>query len=175
MGKTGSEKTSYAILHHFNKNPILKKDPTKPLGILMGKTGSGKTSLYNKVCGTSYVSRSGKGSVTRSLFRHDVIFCKNSFGLMDFPGTDSQEETIKHAILLREGLTATKINTIFLILEFDSRFERLFKNYSEVIQPVLNHMDHIVVMISHYDKSQDPNDFKNICDEFDVLLFFTQR
>ena len=135
--------TSYALLHHFSKVPILK-GPIKPIGILMGKTGSGKTSLYNKVCGTNFVSGSGKGSVTRSLFRHEVIFCKNSFILMDSPGTDSQQDTIKHAFLLREGLTSTQINTIFLILEFDSRFERLLKSYIDVIQPVLNYVNHIV-------------------------------
>ncbi len=36
--------------------------------------------------------------------------------LIDTPGTDSSSEAYKHAILLREGLTATEINTISSLL-----------------------------------------------------------
>ena len=136
--KTIEMQSSQSIfLHHFSK-AAPKHPKAKPTCILVGKTGAGKTCLYNKLCGTDFDSGAGKGSVTRKLCRHDVIHGVNPFLLIDTPGVDSKEETVKHAILLKEGLTATEISTIFIVLKFDNRFERLFDQYVEVMSPFLN-------------------------------------
>jgi len=92
----------------------------KPCAILMGQTGAGKTTLSNKLCGTQHKSGAAKGSVTKELYRNDVSYGQYPFSLIDTPGTDSSTEPYKHAILLREGLTAKKINTIFLIIKYDT-------------------------------------------------------
>ncbi len=75
---------------------------------------------------------------------------------IDTPGTDRSTEPYKHAILLREGLTATKINTIFLIIKYDTRFEKMTENYSRDELPVCKYGKKIVVMISHWDQSKNP-------------------
>jgi predicted GTPase len=75
---------------------------------------------------------------------------------IDTPGTDRSTEPYKHAILLREGLTATKINTIFLIIKYDTRFEKMTENYSQHELPLCKYGKKIVVMISHWDQSKNP-------------------
>ncbi|CAF1334831.1 unnamed protein product [Rotaria sp. Silwood1] len=133
----------------------------------MGRTGAGKTTLVNALCGTRHESGAGKGSVTRNLFRNDVGNGENAFSLIDTPGTDSSIETYKHAFLLREALTATKMNTIFIVIKYDSRFDKMIDNYFELEQPVYNYGNKIIVMISHWDQSKEPEkDFREICELF---------
>ncbi|CAF3581825.1 unnamed protein product, partial [Rotaria sp. Silwood2] len=88
----------------------------KPCVIVMGRTGTGKTTLTNALCGTKHAAGEGAGSITRNLYRNDVNCGEYTFSLIDTPGTDSSTETYKHAFLLREALTATKINTIFIVI-----------------------------------------------------------
>ncbi|CAF3155956.1 unnamed protein product, partial [Rotaria sp. Silwood2] len=139
----------------------------KPCVIVMGRTGTGKTTLTNALCGTKHAAGEGAGSITRNLYRNDVNCGEYTFSLIDTPGTDSSTETYKHAFLLREALTATKINTIFIVIKYDSRFDKMIENYFEVEQPVYNYGSKIVVMISHWDQSKNPqNSFKEICGLF---------
>jgi small GTP-binding protein len=157
--------------------------PYRPCAVVMGRAGTGKTTLANALCGTKHEAGEGRGSVTRNLFRNDVSCGNNTFSLIDTPGTDSSTETCKHAILLREGLTATKINTIFIIIKYDSRFDKMIENYFEVEQPVYNYTSKVVVMISHWDLSTNPqNSSKDICELFEEacpkvnnLIFYSER
>lgn len=106
----------------------------------------------------------GRGSITRNLFRNDVCCGDHPFSLIDTPGTDSTTETYKHAVLLRDALTATKIDTIFIVIKYDGRFDKMIENYFEVEQPVYNYADKTVVIISHWDQSKTPgNSFEDIC------------
>lgn len=157
--------------------------PYKPLAILVGQTGAGKTTLSNKLCGTQHSAGAGKVSVTQELYRNDVSYGYNAFSLIDTPGTDSSTDTYKHAVLLREALTATKINTIFVIIKYENRFGKMVDAYLE--QPVEMFGKKIVVMISHSDESKDvEKDFKEICESFteeegcpDVsnIIFFSEQ
>jgi small GTP-binding protein len=169
--------------------PLIKQKLTakkllyKPCVIIMGRTGAGKTTLVNSLCGTQHVAGEGKGSVTRNLYLNDVGCGENIFSLIDTPGTDSASETLKHAILLREGLTATKINTIFIVIKYDSRFDKMTENYFEVEQPVYNYTSKVVVMISHWDQSKNPQkNYEEICELFQDecptvtnLIFYSER
>jgi predicted GTPase len=169
--------------------PLIKQQLTpkrllyRPCAVVMGRTGAGKTTLVNGLCGTKHAAGEGRGSVTRNLFRNDVSWGEYAFSLIDTPGTDSSTETYKHAILLREGLTATKINTIFIVIKYDGRFEKMIENYLEVGQPVYNYTRKVVVMISYGDQSKNPqNSFKEICELFQEecpnvtnLIFCSER
>jgi predicted GTPase len=44
----------------------------KPCVVVMGKTGVGKTTLINGLCGRKHAAGEGKDSVTRNLYRNDV-------------------------------------------------------------------------------------------------------
>jgi small GTP-binding protein len=139
----------------------------KPCAVIVGRTGAGKTTLVNNLCGTTHDSGAGLGSITRNLYRNDVSCGSNSFSLIDTPGTDSSTETYKHAYLLRQGLTATAINTIFIVIKYDNRFNKMLDNYYEVEQPLYNYSNKIVAMISHWDLSEKPEkDYPEICNVF---------
>ncbi|KAG4069926.1 hypothetical protein HA402_015150 [Bradysia odoriphaga] len=102
----------------------------KPTAVLVGETGAGKTTLANKLCNTCHTAGAGRGSVTQNLFRNDVSIGMNAFSLIDTPGTDSSTGAYKHAVLLREALTATGINTIFVVIrhQYDFRCHKVRKS-----------------------------------------------
>lgn len=154
--------------------PLIKQKPLtntllyKACAIVMGKTGTGKTTLVNKLCGTVHDCGAGSGSITRNLYQNSVSCGENSFSLIDTPGTDSTTETYKHAYLLKQGLTTIPINTIFIVVKYDSRFDKMLEYYYDVEQPVYNYDAKIIVMISHLDLSKEPQkEFTEICKVFE--------
>ncbi|KAG4076993.1 hypothetical protein HA402_015980 [Bradysia odoriphaga] len=172
------ERIHRPLVHHKIATRMLRY---KPNAILVGLTGAGKTSLANKLCGTNHDAGAGRGSVTQNNFRNNVSVGMNSFWLIDTPGTDSSNDTYKHAFLLRKALTSTAINTIFVVVKFENRFEKMIDIlYS---QPVHLFKKKIVVMISHLDLSRnDEKDFTEICDLFaeqcpDVvnIIFYSEQ
>jgi small GTP-binding protein len=136
-----------------------------PLVVIMGKTGAGKTTLCNKLCGTNHAATSARGSVTQNLYQNPVNCGSSAFNILDTPGTDSTIETYKHALLLKEALTGAAINTIFVVIKYHSRFDNIIMDYGELEVPVSTYADKIIVMISHWDQSHAPdNDFRQIRD-----------
>lgn len=137
----------------------------KPTAVIVGQTGAGKTTLANSLCRCNHDASAGEGSVTTRLFRNDVCFGMNSFSLIDTPGTDSLTDTYKHAFLLRKALTATAINTIFVVIKYDNRFEKMVETF--YAQPVHLFANKIVVMISHLDVSENAEqDYERILKMF---------
>ena len=59
------------------------------MGIVMGEVGSGKTTLFNKVCDTQFEAGWSESSLTRGLFIHDSANSFYPFTLIDTPGTNS--------------------------------------------------------------------------------------
>jgi energy-coupling factor transporter ATP-binding protein EcfA2 len=135
----------------------------------MGKTGAGKTTLCNMLCGTNHNTKAARGSVTQNLYQNPVNCGSYSFNLLDTPGTDSQIEPYKHAILLKEALTGAAINTVFFVIKYDSRFDNIIMDYNEIEV--------------HWDQSKTPEeDFKGICDFFGDehrklanIIFYSER
>jgi len=150
------------------ENKLPQNLRTKPCAIIMGRTGVGKTTLVNKICGTNYKAGAGSGSITRLLYVHDVNYGQKPFSVIDTPGTNSKCETYKHAFLLREALTSKPLHTIFIIIKYDCRFDTMLETYLEQQEPVYNYDNKIVVMISHWDNSKEPEkDFPQICELFE--------
>ncbi|UJR12401.1 hypothetical protein I4U23_016578 [Adineta vaga] len=121
----------------------------KPCGVVMGKTGAGKTTLINNICGTEHECGAGIGSITRNLYLNSVNCGNNPFSLIDTPGTNAKTETYKHAYLLKEALTSQPISTIFIVIRYENRFDTILEDYETAEQPVYNYGAKIVVMISH--------------------------
>lgn len=137
----------------------------KPSAIIVGQTGAGKTTLANKLCKTNHVAGAGRGSLTQNNFRNNVSVGMNAFWLIDTPGTDSSTDTYKHAFLLRTALTQVAINTIFVVMKFEHRFEKMVDIF--YLQPVHHYGKRIVVMVSHMDQSKNvEKDFQEICEVF---------
>jgi len=149
----------------INNKQIQKKLDFIPIAVLMGKSGNGKTTLYNNICDTSNSAGTGKHSVTRILTSHKNAKGNSSFELLDTPGTKSSKEAKKHAWLLKKALTTKELNTIFLFLKYENRFEQILEQYLEQIKPVEKFNNKIVIIITHSDHSEDPNrEFNEICD-----------
>ena len=64
---------------------------TRHTAALIGKTGVGKTTIYNALCNTSHATTYNKGSLTIHIRKNDVSHGNRSFELIDMPGNDSNE------------------------------------------------------------------------------------
>ena len=149
----------------------------------MGKQGVGKTTLVNILGGTERSSNERQETSSHTLYR-SVINCGNyPFSLIDTCGTDSFTDLSEYAFLLRNGLTSTIMNTIFIVVRYDSRFDRMVDSYFEVEQLVKHNMDKIIVMISFGEQSKNPErSFTEICQLFEEecpnvsnLIFYSER
>eukprot|EP00929_Paragymnodinium_shiwhaense_P015676 TRINITY_DN123772_c0_g1_i1.p1 TRINITY_DN123772_c0_g1~~TRINITY_DN123772_c0_g1_i1.p1 ORF type:complete len:502 (+),score=96.72 TRINITY_DN123772_c0_g1_i1:155-1507(+) len=120
----------------------------------MGKSGVGKTSFYNKLCETEHEARYSSKSLTRQLFRSEVIHGMKRFTIIDTPGTDSTDEVFKHSFLLKEALTNEPINAIFVMIEFNSRCASALEEFDQsvaILKPEYRSM--VVVIIAKFDKA----------------------
>jgi GTP-binding protein EngB required for normal cell division len=82
-----------------------KKSSTCLICVLIGEVGCGKTTIFNKICGTKHKADIEFDSSTRGLALHPASFGKNPFELIDSPGLGSLEDRLTHAVLLRHCLT----------------------------------------------------------------------
>lgn len=143
------------------------KGNKKPLGLLTGFCGSGKTTLYNKLCNTKRVAKAGFESVTRDLCLDSIAYGQNPMDLIDSPGNNSTVEAYKHAYLLHACLTSKLINTIFIVMKYENRFADFLKILDYQLQFLQKYEKKIVVMISHWDHASNPlEEFPIICQGF---------
>ena len=84
----------------------------------MGHCGAGKTTIYNKLCGTKHLAGEAKESLTRCLAKHDTSCGDYSFTVIDTPGDDPCVEKRKHALLLKHSITMEPVNAVFVLVEF---------------------------------------------------------
>lgn len=145
---------SYKPRLRYPKLPL--KLPYLPTCVIFGKTGAGKTSLCNKMCGTSHPAEQGIGSVTQVLYRNIANCGEYCFSIIDTPGTDSELNTYEHAILLKAALTAVPLNTIFILVKFDNRYNKIRQEFLELLKIVEEYKANVVLLISHWDTCKDP-------------------
>lgn len=166
-----------------NQNLEAKTPSYTPVAVIIGKTDSGTSILYNMLCGINHKIESTQESPTQHLFRNPVNCGSHSFELIDTSTIDSEVDTYKHALLLKEALTNTTVNTIFCILKYDNRFRNIISEYEELVVPVAKYANQIVIMISHADLSASPmTDFEQICAYFDEesckianIIFYSEQ
>jgi predicted GTPase len=104
----------------------------------MGEVGSGKTTIFNKVCNTAHAAGWSLDSLTRGLSIHDSAHSFYPFTLVDTPGTNSNAEQIKHAILLKEAFTCQPINAIFAVIPNHNRPSLMLETFDETVRPILS-------------------------------------
>jgi small GTP-binding protein len=127
----------------------------RPCAIIIGPTGVGKSTLVNMLCNCNHASEEGDGSVTRNLHRNTVSHGNYPFSLIDTPGTDSDTEAYEHAVLVKHGLTAGKLNTIFIVCKFDTRYTRIIENFINNMELIDDYKSKIVAIVSHWDQCKD--------------------
>jgi len=163
-----------------NTQIVIRRAPgEKPLAVLMGQIGVGKTTLLNLICGTNREAGAARDSMTRHLFLSSTN-SGASFELFDTPGVNSRIKTYDHIFLLKEALTARPVNTIFIVLKYDSRFDNILDNLLKVQEAVYNYESKIVVMISHWEQSRNPEqesqEIGQLLEDFCVgIVFYSER
>ena len=151
-----------------------------PVGLIMGKAGVGKSTLINKITGANHISGSASSGVTKNLHKNQTNCGDHSFYVIDTPGTNSKKDTFKHAFLLRIALTAVQLNTIFIVIKFDPRYEMMLESFFEELNPVEKFSEKVVLIISCWDQSEKKDkDFVEICKEFEgscsKLIFYSNH
>jgi predicted GTPase len=137
-----------------------------PSALLIGKAGAGKTTLVKKLWKISHQTDVEESKVPQEENVYSVVYDGNAFVLIDTLGTDTTKRLNTQADS-QEIDTKAKISTIFFVIKYDTRFEKMICHYFELEVSVPNDADKIVVMISHWDQSKSPEeDFKEICDLF---------
>lgn len=136
--------------------PQKSKHNVRTTNVLMGYTGSGKTTLFNKMCGTKRESGAAIESVTRDLCVNGVIHGNYSSELIDTPGNNSSIDAYKHAYLLRAALISKPLNAIFVVIKYHSRFTDLADTLYHQLELIQKYESKVVVMISHWDYSIYP-------------------
>ncbi|CAF1347131.1 unnamed protein product [Adineta ricciae] len=130
----------------------------KSCAVVVGKTGVGKSVLISGLCGSN------------EHFRNTVVHGDVTFCLIDSPGINTLRQTPENWNLLRNALTGTYINTIFVIIKYDSSLERMLEDFNEIRGLMGKFSTKFAVMVSHWDAAQEPNDdFRKICSSFENI------
>ncbi len=119
--------------------------------LIMGRIGDGKTTLKNMLCGTAHEAGVASNSMTRKLFVNTVSCGEDPFDIIDTPGTESNKDRLGHAYVLWNGLKARELNTIFILMKYESRYDLLVRKYENAVKQIDNYEDKVVILISHLD------------------------
>ena len=140
----------------------------RPTCLIMGRIGDGKTTVKNMLCGTNHEAGVAENSMTRKLFINTVSCGDDAFDIIDTPGTESNKDRLGHAYVLWNGLIARPLNTIFILMKYESRYDLLVRKYEDSIKPIDNYEQKVVILISHLDLAENPNEeFTKICKSFE--------
>ncbi|CAF0755224.1 unnamed protein product [Adineta steineri] len=146
---------------------VSKQKSNEPCAVVIGKCGAGKTTLAKKLCNKKHESDMKNPGTQQEFDCYHADCYEHVFSLIDTPATDSSTKVYKHAVLLRESLTKSKINTIFFIIKYDGRFEKMIEDYFQLQPLVSKYASKAVVIISYWEQSKDPeNEFNEICEFF---------
>ena len=108
--------------------------------VLLGRPGTGKTTVYNKLCNTYHAAVDSEESLTREIRLSQVAHGRGSWEVIDTPGYGAKVEVQKHAILLQQALSARPINAIFVTIPYQRRYkEAMLKEWDESIKCVVSH------------------------------------
>lgn len=134
--------------------------------LIMGEKGTGKTTLASELCKLRSKNSQNLISITEKENYYPIIQEKYAFVLIDTSEYEDTEE-FQELMQLENNDCQIKVSTLFVILKYDTRFERMMTSYLTIEESVKEYADKIVVMISHWDYSKCPEeDFKEICEFF---------
>ena len=87
---------------------VLKPNPLVcSIVVIMGKTGVGKTTLFNKICNTRRDAGAGVSSVTKDICLSPVGCGRYPFEIVDTPGNDAPNKNLRKFVKLLMGYAQT--------------------------------------------------------------------
>lgn len=117
--------------------------------VLIGKIGSGKTTLYNKITKSNEKVKAGGSSVTMNVFMKNS--CEGSgFKVLDTPGLGSDSSKVAHVAGILSALAEGPLNRIFIVTKFE-RTPTILDDVKKLITPFLNYRVMITVVVTWWD------------------------
>ena len=127
-----------------NKNFDEVKNSTNNI-ILFGSVGNGKTTLINKLCKISLITKDDGFSCTR-----DVQYSKTSDGnlIIDFPGLNSADDIVKHLKIQKSTLSIIPARMICLVIKLSKRYDDIIKSALQMVRIFAENRSNIAVIIT---------------------------
>ena len=115
--------------------------------IMFGLVGHGKTTLLNKACGVEYETAESGFSCTRDAqFAYSIN--KNMI-IIDFPGLNSTQDTVKHLKLQKNILKVIPVRMICFVIKYDKRYDHLINDLSQMLAIFYNYKNNITIIVTH--------------------------
>jgi GTPase Era involved in 16S rRNA processing len=90
----------------------------KPLVVVIGQTGSGKSELLNTLCNSSLTTDAGGESTTQMIWKVSSAY-GNGFDAYDTPGFGNDKNKLHDAAAIVGALTNEKVSRILVVVKFD--------------------------------------------------------
>ncbi|CAD8118835.1 unnamed protein product [Paramecium sonneborni] len=129
-----------------------------PQIVLIGKIGSGKTTLYNKITGSNEKVQQGGRSVTLAAFQKNSIYGRG-FTVLDTPGIGAQDDKMKCYGGILAALSEGPLNRI-MIVENHARVDYIVKEIKERTKVFARYKPMITAVITCFDFSENPQNDK---------------
>ncbi|KAM3132486.1 hypothetical protein pb186bvf_015445 [Paramecium bursaria] len=138
--------------------------------VLLGQIGSGKTSMFNKICNTNLKTQAGGDSCTRQVFLRPSAYGKG-FKALDTPGFGSDKQMLPHAAAIIAALQEGPVDRIIIVVKFD-RIPLMKKSIQDSILPIKRYLNIITILVTHWDLSTNQADEqqikKDVCGYFSI-------
>ncbi|CAD8051306.1 unnamed protein product [Paramecium sonneborni] len=119
--------------------------------VLIGKTGEGRTTLFNKITNSQQKTAAGGQNVTTNVFVKQSSY-GDGFQLIDTPGFDSCSQTFNLIAGFLSAIDKFLINRIMVVIRYDRlelikkeliKYTELFQSYKDKLTFVITFMDYI--------------------------------
>lgn len=126
--------------------------------VLIGKIGSGKTTLYNKITKSNETVKPGGESVTMKVFMKQS--CEGlGFKVLDTPGIGSDSKKIDHIAGVLSAIAQGPLNRIMIVTKFE-RTSSIFEEVKKLIPAFLKYVVMITVVITCCDNCKNKQEME---------------
>jgi predicted GTPase len=119
----------------------------KPLVVVIGQIGSGKTTLVNKLCKSNLSTRLLGQSVTR-IWKLSSAYGKG-FSVYDTPGFGTEKNKLQHAAAIVGALTNEKVSRILVVVKFD-KIPTMKASLEVSLNPVKKYLELVTIVVTHW-------------------------
>ena len=145
--------------------------------VLMGEVGVGKSSIVEKLSGTSIPTGENPMSVTREFRPYSTL--GTSLIVSDTPGCNSIEDQLEHNQQIAAALNYMPVSRILVTVKADTRIANVMSVVKKFDERLMDFSDEIVgVLVTHMDRvSWESSELENkIKDDFGIeCVLFSEK
>ncbi len=116
--------------------------------VLIGNTGAGKSTIYEKMTGMTGLS-GGSSEFTTTNSRvgsvDDIMFA-------DTPGVKASKDRLEHALQILGALRFRPLTALVFVIEMSKKDSLTIENISNLIAPFYEYEDLISIIVTHHDQ-----------------------